>query len=271
MNENTPTHADWIDRTVYDSNGDKLGDVTNIYADDETGRPDWMTISTGWFGSSEQFVPIAGTSAHGEDLRVAFTEAKVKEAPAIDDEEHLSADEERRLFAHYGMNMDDKADVDTDLERADEGYGYSDPRADERKARPDANTGGKGDASVVRSEEELDVDKTTHEAGKVRLRKYVVTEDVNVTVPVRKQVARVTREKVDGTSGTGKISDDETVEEITLQEEEINVDKKVVAKEKVGLETETVTEDKTVSDTVRKERVETDGETQQQEQNKKKN
>lgn len=248
MSNNAPTHADWIGRTVYGSDGDKIGDVTNVYADDVTGRPDWMTVSTGWFGSAEQFVPISGTSMTGDDLSIAFNEDTVKNAPSIDGDQHLDADEERRLYSHYGMDFD--RDSTDDVERADEGYAYSDNRA----RRDDTS----GDTSVVRSEEELSVDKVEREAGTVRLKKYVVTEDVSMTVPVRKEVARVTREKVsDGNGGT--INDDEVVEEITLTEEEVVVDKNVVAKERVGIETETVTEDRQVSETVRKERVDTDG------------
>ncbi len=44
-----------------------------------------------------------------------------------------------------------------------------------------------------------------------------------------------------------------------MKDEEVVVDKNVVAKERVGLETETVTEDRTVSETVRNERIEVDG------------
>ncbi len=261
MNDNARTHADWIGRTVYGANGDKIGDVSAVYADDVTGRPDWMTVSTGWFGSAEQFVPIAGTSAHGDDLTIAFDEDTVKGAPSVEDDAHLSADEERRLYAHYGMDYDADPTLETDVERADEGYGYSTGRDIDRDIdRDTANVAGSGDASVVRSEEELDVDKVERDAGKARLRKYVVTDDVTMTVPVRKEVARITRETLDGGEG-GAIADDDVVEEITLTEEEVVVDKDVVAKERVGLETETVTEDRTVSETVRKERIETDGET----------
>ena len=256
MTDTAPTHADWVGRTIHGSDGAKLGDVTAVYADDVTGRPDWMTVSTGWFGGAEQFVPIAGTTMDGDDLRTSFDEETVKGAPSVEDDDHLAADEERRLFEHYGMDPDAGPSADDDVARADEGYGYS------AAGRP-ATDGGGDDASVTRSEEELRVEKTQRATGTARLRKYVVTEDVTMTVPVRKEVARITRETIgddEGGTNGGTIADGETVEEITLSEEEITVEKDVVAKERVGLETETVTEDRQVSETVRKEQVETEGE-----------
>ena len=42
---------------VVDSNGDKVGDVGQVYLDDATGRPEWVTVRTGLFGLKETFVP----------------------------------------------------------------------------------------------------------------------------------------------------------------------------------------------------------------------
>jgi len=250
MTTETRTHADWIDRTVYDSTGDKIGSVDNIYFDDLTGRPDWITVSTGWFGTKTQFIPIAGTSPDGKgDLVLAYTTDHVRDAPSIDADEHLDADDERRLYSHYGLDYDgDAAAFDAataDRTRADEGYKYADTRSD---------------ASVVRSEEELSVDKVQRESGRARLSKYVVTEDVNLTVPVRKEVARVVREPIEGTEA-GVIDADGVEAEIVLTEETVVVDKKVVAKERVGIETETETHEETVEATLRKEEVDVDGDT----------
>ena len=244
----TSTYEAWIGADVYDSAGDKIGSIDQIYLDDKSGQPEWLTVSTGWFGTSTQFVPIAGSSRHDEGLKVPYTTDHVKDAPAVDADQHLDADEERRLYVHYGFDhdTDDHEVAYGGRERADEGYEYADTRST-------------GDANVTLSEEQLAVDKVQREAGAVRLRKYVVTEDVNVTVPVKKQVARIVRTDATGTT-PGAIADGDVVEEVTLKEEEVVVDKNVVAKENVGIETETVTEQREVSDTVRKEQVEIDGE-----------
>ena len=245
MNKNTTTgnYQDWIDADVYDQAGDKIGSIDQIYLDDKSGQPEWLTVSTGWFGTSTQFVPISGSASHEGGLKVPYTTDHIKDAPSVDADKHLDADQEKKLYSHYKLNYDaaDHEAAYGGRERPDEGYDYN-----------------ATDASVTLSEEQLAVDKVEREAGAVRLRKYVVTEDVNVTVPVKKQVARIVRTPATGTT-PGKITDGDVVEEITLKEEEVVVDKQVVAKEEVAIETETVTDQKQVSDTVRKEQVEVDG------------
>lgn len=260
MAEPSRTHANWIGRDVYDNAGEKVGSITDIYYDDRTGRPEWMTVSTGWFGSKTQFVPISGTSAHGDDIRVEFDKDLIKDAPAVDvDDAHLDEQEEQRLYRHYGFDADS---TDADMvygqrSRADEGFDYYDWRESDRG---EDRTAARGDdqLSTTRSEEELSVDKTERSAGTARLRKYVVTEDVNMTVPVKKQVARVVREPASG-EVAGRIDDTGPDEEITLMEEEVHVDKRAVAKERVGLEVDEVTEQATVNETLRKEKVEVEG------------
>jgi len=245
MNTHTSTHADWIGTSVYDLTGTKIGDITDVYLDDASGQPEWMTVSTGWFGTKEQFVPIAGTSRHEDGLKIEHSEDTVKEAPSIDtDQDHLEPDEERRLYAHYGFDYDttDHAKAYGGRERADDGFTY-DSRAE-----------------VTLAEEQLAVDKVATEAGRVRLRKYVVTEDVDLTVPVKKQIARIVRTPATG-AGVGAIDEAEVVEEVVLAEEHVIVDKDVVARETVAIETDVVTETETVSETVRKERVDIDGAT----------
>jgi len=239
----TKSHRNWLGQDLYDSTGSKIGSIDQIYLDDQSGQPEWLTVSTGWFGTSTQFVPIAGTTVHNEGIKVPYTEDHIKDAPAVDADQHLDADQERRLYEHYGFQHDatDHEAAYGGRERADEGYEYSGV-----------------DAEVTLSEEQLAVDKVEREAGAVRLRKYVVTEDVNVTVPVRKQVARIVRTPATGTA-PGQIVDGDVVEEITLKEEEVVVDKNVVAKETVGIETETVTAQQEVSGQVRREEVEVDG------------
>lgn len=240
--KNSNSYTDWIGSDVYDSDGDKIGAIDNIFLDDASGQPEWLTVSTGWFGTSTQFVPISGSSRHDGGLKVPYTTDLIKDAPSVDADQHLDAPDERRLYDHYSLDYDatDHEAMYGGRERADEGYEYAD-------------AGG-----VTRSEEQLEVDKVERETGGVRLRKYVVEEDVDVTVPVKKQVARIVRTPASGTR-SGTISDGDEVEEVTLSEEEVIVDKQVVDKETVGIETETVTDEREVSDTVRKERVEVEG------------
>src|SRR4029450_2120412 len=117
-------------------------------------------------------------------------------------------------------------------------------------------------AAMTRSEEELRVGTQTRERGRARLRKYVVTEEQQVTVPVQREEVRVEREPItdanldDATDGPA-ISEEE--HEVTLREEEVVGEKRAVPKERVRLDTETVTDERQVSEEVRKEQIQVDG------------
>ena len=112
------------------------------------------------------------------------------------------------------------------------------------------------------SEERLAVGTERQEAGRARLRKYVVTENVTQTVPVQREEVRLEREPITdanvgaATSGP-EISEEE--HEVVLHEERPVVEKETVPVERVRLDTETVTEQQTVDADVRKERVDVEG------------
>ena len=203
-----------------------------------------------------QRLPCEGDD-EGGDLQVAFDKDMVKDAPRIDDDEHLDPDQERELWSYYGY------DYANDTSRGkDFGYGkaYAKPRADKdyewrKEHGAIGDVGTREDEAVTRSEEELRVDKERQQTGKVRLRKYVVTEQQNIQVPVQKEVARVVREPATG--GGGDIGDAEA--EITLSEERAVVTKETVPKERVRLEKDVVQDTETVSGEVRKEQIEVDG------------
>ena len=111
------------------------------------------------------------------------------------------------------------------------------------------------------SEEQLRVGTERREAGRARLRKYVVTENVTQTVPVQREEVRIEREPIsdadvaDATSGPS-ISEEE--HEVVLHEERPVVETETVPVERIRLGTETTTDQETVSEEVRKERVEVD-------------
>ncbi|MFI7290399.1 PRC and DUF2382 domain-containing protein [Streptomyces anulatus] len=89
--------------TVYDNDGEKVGSVGRVYVDDDTGKPDWITVKTGLFGMKESFVPLAGARRVGSDLHVAHPKDSVKDAPRLDADAHLSVAEEEELYRHYGL------------------------------------------------------------------------------------------------------------------------------------------------------------------------
>ncbi len=123
-------------------------------------------------------------------------------------------------------------------------------------------SGPETDEAMTRSEEELQVGTRQREAGRARLRKYVVTEAVTKTVPVQREEVRIEREPItdanrDEASSGADISEEE--HEVVLHEEEPVVEKRVVPKERVRLDTDTVREEREVSEEVRKEQIDTEG------------
>ena len=254
-----------IGSNAVDNDGDKLGKVGQVYLDDQTGRPEWATISTGLFGTQETFVPLADASVSGGTLRVPYEKAKVKDAPRVDAEQgHLSPDEESELYRYYGVG-DGLAGQDTTSGTA--GYagtttgtaGFDD--TDRRDTVGHDTSGPTTDDAMTRSEEQLRVGTQRVEAGKARLRKFVVTENVTTTVPVSHEEVRIEREPItDANRGDAldgpAISEEE--HEVVLHTERPVVDKEAVPVERVRLDTETVTEQETVTDSVRKEQIETD-------------
>lgn len=102
-----PQYASWVGRTLKDRAGHKIGKVEDIYTDDDTGQPEWLSVTTGLFGSNVSFVPVAGATALGDDeLQVQFPKEQVKDAPNAGSDDRLSPEEEARLYAHYGFDYD---------------------------------------------------------------------------------------------------------------------------------------------------------------------
>lgn len=91
---------------LVDENGDKIGVVGQVYLDDESGKPEWITVKTGWFGGSESFVPVRDVSAIGNEIRVPYSKDKVRDAPRVDEDGHIGLAQEQELYRHYGIDAD---------------------------------------------------------------------------------------------------------------------------------------------------------------------
>lgn len=99
------------DLTVLDPEGEKVGTVGKVYRDDADGKPEWVTVKTGLFGSKETLVPLTGARVSGDELHVPVTKETVKHAPRVDADARLDADEESDLYAHYGLTQSTSAPV----------------------------------------------------------------------------------------------------------------------------------------------------------------
>jgi len=253
----------WRGRELYDRDGDKIGKIDEVYLDTTTNRPEWALVNTGLFGTKSTFVPLRDAETTGDEVRVAHTKSHVKDAPGIDPDGRLSESEEAELYRHY--DLDYPAGEGTDSGLADgrttrdvELLGDDDDEA--RREAGDAR-GASGDA-MTRSEEELSVGTSDRETGRARMRKYVETEDVSETVPVRREKARVEREPITDANRDQALAGEDITEaehEVVLHEEEPVVEKRTVPKERVRLDTDTVTEEREVSEEVRRERIDVDG------------
>ena len=235
---------------VVDNDGDKIGSIGQIYLDDQTSEPEWVTVKTGMFGGGESFVPLREAEVTGNDVRVPYDKDKVKDAPRIEDaDSHLSEDEEDELYRYYGAGGADyvtSSDRDTVSSHGDTGHDTSGPDTD---------------SAMTRSEEKLNVGTETRETGRARLRKYVVTENVSTTVPVSREEVRLEREPItDGNRDDALAGGDITSEEhdIVLTEEQVVVNKETVPVERVRVEKDTITDEQQVNEEVRKEEIKLD-------------
>jgi uncharacterized protein (TIGR02271 family) len=259
--------------TVYGTNGEKIGTVGQVYVDANDGHPSWVTVRTGLFGSKETFVPLDDATAEGDTIRVGFDKEKVKDAPRIDTDGALSPEEEEQLYSYYsvsysGSNSDAGYAGTVGDTSAYAGTSAGDTAGFTGTTETNAGTTGYDtsgpttDDAMTRSEERLHVGTERVETGRARLRKYVVTEQQTVTVPVEREEVRLEREPItDANRGAAMdgpaISEEE--HEVILSEERPVVQKEAVPVERVRLGTETVTENQQVTDDVRKEQIEMDG------------
>jgi uncharacterized protein (TIGR02271 family) len=242
---------DWRDRTVIDGNGEKIGKIDELYVDHQTDKPEWASVHTGLLGTKRSFVPLAGATPKGEDVQVPVSKDQVKGAPSVEPDRELSEREEIELFRYYGVHYTGEGSVTA------EGR----PRAAATESEGRDVAGATTDDAMTRSEEELHVGTASRERGRVRLRKYVVTEEVQQTVPVRREEVRVEREpitdaNIDRATDGPAISEEE--HEVVLHEEEVVTEKRAVPKERVRLDKDVITEEQQVSEEVRKEQIDVD-------------
>jgi uncharacterized protein (TIGR02271 family) len=251
----------FVGLTAIDTDGAKIGKIGQVYIDDETNQPVWVTISTGLFGTKESFAPLYGSQADGDSLQLAVSKDMVKDAPSVDTDGHISAAESDELLTYYAGHLGNGSAVTNgDYARGQEAGGVTSQEntAGQRVTEGRDTSGPVTDDAMTRSEERLRVGTEQVEAGRVRLRKHVVTEQVTQTVPVSHEEVRLEREPItdanrgDALSGAD-ISEEE--HEVTLHAERPVVQKETVPVERVRLGTETVTEDHEVSESIRKEQI----------------
>ncbi|NUT72241.1 PRC-barrel domain-containing protein [Pseudarthrobacter sp. C4D7] len=142
---------------VVGSDGAKIGSIGQLYADDDTGEPTWVTVKTGLFGTSESFVPVEGAHHQGEDLVVPFTKEHVKDAPRVDADGHLTPEEEDRLYTYYDQGA----------------RTYTEALAGEARDADDVDLQGDADLNAGTPTDGLGAGGDSGAHDRARLRKYV--------------------------------------------------------------------------------------------------
>jgi len=276
---------------VIGGDGKKLGTVSAVYYDNDTDEPAWVAVRTGLFGLDVSLVPLAAAQLRGEELHVPFDKERLRTAPHHDPGLELTPQDEMDLFGHYGLPYGAQhtpapsgtgtaaGPAEPVVTAGPEAGGVTPTAAGVTGTRPSQDMSGPtaGDA-MTRSEEQLRVRTESRAVGRVRLRKHLVTEYQQVTVPVRREEIRVEREPVDGPSTdaghqtgaasssavggvgaavSGQADGDEAVE-VVLHAERPVVRTETVPVERVRVGKRAVTEHETVDGEVRKERIELD-------------
>lgn len=290
---------DLFNATAYDKNGEKLGDVNEVFVDDQSGQPTFVEVNHGLFGMSSSLVPLRGHDFSGDDLKLGFSKDRIKDAPDFDSDKPLTPEAQSDIFKHYGLdnardvtdykdsNLDSKRDVQAGADKEHNltagagaaGAGVAGAHADEKKADTHTTDAAaterkagvaddaaaartNNDGELIRSEEQLNVNKERVASGEARLRKYVVTDTESVEVPVEREEVRVERTPInaeDAKNYNGAISGDSEEASVTLHEERVNVNKETVPVEKINLKKDTVRDTETHTEELRKEQIDTDG------------
>ncbi|WP_412515498.1 PRC and DUF2382 domain-containing protein [Actinomadura madurae] len=340
--------------SVTDTNGTKVGTIKQVYLNDDSGSPEWVTVHTGWFGMRESFVPLSGARKSKDALQVPYDKETIKGAPNVDADEHLSHAQIVDLYRHYGVRPPggrrsggetgtSEASGDRRMAGGESGEGKAAGAAGTAgtsetgtsEAGGTSETGGAGGPAgaagtagmagaagmavhpekgrrgtteqpagqsstgqsstgqsttgqsstgqsttgqqpggrampaqspregaeapmteITRFEEQMRIGTERHEAGRVRVHKWVETETVERTIPVSHEELKVDREPITAGRPDPKVTIAEEDQEIILYEERPVIAKETVPVERVRLRTEQVQDEQTIRGELRKERIE---------------
>ncbi len=146
---------DYHGRFLCDSSGKRVGRIDEVYLDADTERPEFALVNTGLPGARSSFVPVRDAVPVGdEDVRVPLPMERMDDAPGLEPGRQLSEGDEAQLYEHYGME-------------------FTEPHSGSR-SEDEARAGSEGEGR-----------------GGLRLRRYVVTEYVQATIPVQHEEVRI--------------------------------------------------------------------------------
>ena len=289
-----------IGHHVLDSDGDNVGKIKQVFLDDRTGEPSWVSVHTGLFGMRETLVPLQGAQPVEEDIQVPDDKATVKDAPHVNAERHISPEDEATVREHFARHREvprqggGEADsfggpptgepIATDRPPSEWAERDMEPGMGTAQEDPVAGPAGMGvrpetpgerteerlglhadedaeEISVVRHEEEVDIGVERRESGQARMHKTVESERFDETVPLHHDELEVERRPITDPSEVAEEGVMEEEEEtFTLYEERPVVSKKQVPVEQVRVRKRDVSHEEHVEGERRRERIEFEGE-----------
>jgi sporulation protein YlmC with PRC-barrel domain len=181
------TATSWRGHEMIDRDGDKIGTVTEIYLDEDTGMPEWAAVKTSLFGRRHAFVPIGQAVAEGEIVRVPYEKKQVKGAPTVDSQDQLTQRDEAELYSHYGMEYS-KATSGSGLGTEHPAEAGGETAAALHEPEPAGTPGTQGETAAPSGDATPRREGEVDAVERVRLKKYVTTEEVTEeTVPVERE------------------------------------------------------------------------------------
>ncbi len=96
-------------KTLNDQEGQKVGEIKDLYGIDGESNPMWITVesSTGLSGSRTIFVPLARVKEEDGEVRVPYSTKHVQDAPEVEPSDELSAEDDRMLRDYYAIDHAD--------------------------------------------------------------------------------------------------------------------------------------------------------------------
>src|ERR671917_1304709 len=259
---------------VYDSNGEKIGKVDDLFVD-ENDQPEYLGVKMGFLGTKSTLIPweIASADEEGHRIEVSVEKGKVKDGPAFDDDREITPEYENEVRSYYGLEGmqqgseqqgaygeyygEETGHVGPGIREGDNETGEFRGHSEDDEGVNQSGTDDLEDEDelrVQRTEEELRAGTREREAGALNVRKRVRSEREQVNVPTRHEEVSVERVPVnDREASEAEIGEDEVTMPVT--EEEVVTEKRPVVKEELRIRKDVVQDEEVVEEDVRREEV----------------
>lgn len=92
-----------IGADALDTQDDRIGEVSQVYLDEQTNRPTWAGVRLGLLSGTEVLVPLEDAEWDDRSLHVPVERRTAREAPRKETDDPLTVGEQERLLTHYGI------------------------------------------------------------------------------------------------------------------------------------------------------------------------